>query len=107
MNPLMHPLIVRVADAPAIKPAVELGTPLLLTIAAVGIAILLVMIIRFKIQAFVAESHGMRGVARESYAELAAEARDWKDADLVAAREACHHTIDFSALLPKVDRLLS
>ena len=32
----------------------ELGTPLLLTIAAAGIALLLVMIIRFKIQAFVA-----------------------------------------------------
>ncbi|MFD2360861.1 MULTISPECIES: GntP family transporter [unclassified Arthrobacter] len=54
MNHLINPLIVRAADAPAIKPAVELGTPLLLTIAAVGIAILLVMIIRFKIQAFVA-----------------------------------------------------
>jgi uncharacterized protein len=53
------------------------------------------------------ESHGMRGVARESYAELAAEERDWKDADLVAAREACHHKIDFAAMLPKVDRLLS
>ena len=53
------------------------------------------------------ESHGMRGVARESYAELAEEERDWKDADLVAAREACHHKIDFSALLPEVDRLLS
>ncbi len=25
---------------------------------------------------------------------------DW-DADLVAAREACHHKIDFSALLPR------
>ena len=46
--------MVRAADAPAIKPAVELGTPLLLTIAAAGIALLLVMIIRFKIQAFVA-----------------------------------------------------
>ncbi len=32
----------------------ELGTPLLLTIAAAGIALLLVLIIRFKIQAFVA-----------------------------------------------------
>jgi aryl-alcohol dehydrogenase-like predicted oxidoreductase len=53
------------------------------------------------------ESHGMRGVAREAYAELAEEERDWKDADLVAAREACHHKIDFFALLPKVDRLLS
>lgn len=54
MNELMNPLILRAADAPAIKPAVELGTPLLLTIAALGIIVLLVMIIRFKIQAFVA-----------------------------------------------------
>ena len=46
--------MVRAADAPAIKPAVELGTPLLLTIAAAGVALLLVMIIRFKIPAFVA-----------------------------------------------------
>ena len=53
------------------------------------------------------EGHGMRGVAREEYAALADEARDWKDADLVAAREACHHKIDFSKLLPEVDRLLS
>ena len=37
----------------------------------------------------------------------AAQERDWSDADLVAAREACHHKIDFSALLPEVDRLLS
>ncbi len=54
MNPLINSLMVRAADAPVIKPAVELGTPLLLTIAALGIALLLVMIIRFKIQAFVA-----------------------------------------------------
>ncbi len=54
MNPLINTLAVRAADAPAIKPAVALGTPLLLTIAAAGVALLLVMIIRFKIQAFVA-----------------------------------------------------
>ena len=54
MNPLINSLMVRAADVAPIKPAVQLGTPLLLTIAAVGIAILLVMIIRFKIQAFVA-----------------------------------------------------
>ncbi len=53
------------------------------------------------------DSHGMPGLARESYAELAEEERDWKDADLIAAREACHHKIDFSSLLPKVDRLCS
>lgn len=53
MTPLLNSLMVRAADAPVIKPAVELGTPLLLTIAAAGVALLLVMIIRFKIQAFV------------------------------------------------------
>lgn len=52
------------------------------------------------------EDHGMRGVAREEYAALAAEERDWQGADLAAAREACHHKIDFANLLPEVDRLL-
>ncbi|SDL44037.1 GntP family transporter [Arthrobacter sp. ok362] len=54
MTPLLSSLMVRAADAPVIKPAVELGTPLLLTIAVAGVALLLLMIIRFKIQAFVA-----------------------------------------------------
>ncbi|MCA4134063.1 GntP family transporter [Arthrobacter sp. M4] len=54
MIPLLNTLAVSAADAPAIKPAVELGTPLLLAIAAAGIALLLVLIIRFKVQAFVA-----------------------------------------------------
>ncbi|HKU29790.1 MAG TPA: GntP family transporter [Arthrobacter sp.] len=54
MNPFITSLAVRAADAPAIKPAVDLGTPLLLTIAVAGVALLLLMIIRFKIQAFVA-----------------------------------------------------
>ncbi|WP_077488350.1 GntP family transporter [Sinomonas mesophila] len=57
MNPLTTLGIaaaVPLAETPPIKPAVELGTPLLLTIAALGVAVLLVMIIRFKIQAFVA-----------------------------------------------------
>jgi hypothetical protein len=53
------------------------------------------------------ETHGMRRHARDSYAELNDEDRNWKDADLVAAREACHYKIDFSSLLPEVDRLLS
>ncbi|QEH35765.1 L-glyceraldehyde 3-phosphate reductase [Aquisphaera giovannonii] len=52
------------------------------------------------------ESHGMRSVARESYAELAEEHRDWRGADLAAAREACHHKLDFARILPEVDRLL-
>ena len=52
------------------------------------------------------EDHGMRGVARDEYAALAPEERDWQGADLVAAREACHHKIDFANLLPEADRLL-
>ncbi|WP_165230193.1 aldo/keto reductase [Aquisphaera insulae] len=53
------------------------------------------------------DSHGMRTVARESYAELTEEDRGWRGADLAAAREACHHKVDFSRILPEVDRLLS
>jgi uncharacterized protein len=53
------------------------------------------------------EDHGMRSVARDEYAALALEERDWQGADLAAAREACHHKIDFANLLPEVDRLLS
>ncbi len=52
------------------------------------------------------DSHGIPSLAREAYAELSPEERDWKGADLAAAREACHHRIDFSAILPEVDRLL-
>ncbi|WP_026553727.1 GntP family transporter [Arthrobacter sp. 35W] len=53
MNTVINPLMLAAADTPVIKPAVELGTPLLLTIAAAGVALLLVMIVRFKIHAFV------------------------------------------------------
>jgi predicted aldo/keto reductase-like oxidoreductase len=53
------------------------------------------------------EEHGMRGHARECYAELSPEERDWAGADLEAARQACHNKIDFASLLPEVDRLLS
>ena len=52
------------------------------------------------------EHHGIRGVARDEYAALTEEERDWKGADLAAAREACHHKIDFANLLPDAERLL-
>ena len=52
------------------------------------------------------ESHGMRSVAREEFANLPAALRDWKGADLAAAQAACHHKLDFARLLPEVDRLL-
>jgi len=52
------------------------------------------------------EDHGIRSHARECYAGLSEAQRDWKGADLEAARRACHHKIDFARILPEVDRLL-
>jgi GntP family gluconate:H+ symporter len=54
MNLMLPALAVRAATAPPIAPAADLSTPLLLSIAAAGIGLLLVLIIRFKIQAFIA-----------------------------------------------------
>jgi predicted aldo/keto reductase-like oxidoreductase len=50
--------------------------------------------------------HGDRAVAREEYAKLSTEARDWSGADLEAARAACPGGLDFASLLPEVDRRL-
>ncbi|WP_435009660.1 aldo/keto reductase [Tundrisphaera lichenicola] len=52
------------------------------------------------------EDHGIRGYARDCYAGLSEAQRDWKEADLEAAREACHNKIDFARILPEADRLL-
>jgi predicted aldo/keto reductase-like oxidoreductase len=52
------------------------------------------------------EHFGSRRQARENYAELSPEERDWQGADLEAAREACPSKLDFAQLLPEVDRLL-
>ena len=48
------------------------------------------------------EHHGHRADARRQYAEMAAAARDWRGADLEAARAACHSHLDFADLLPRV-----
>lgn len=53
------------------------------------------------------QQHGDRAIAREEYAKLAAEARDWSGADLEAARAACPGNLDFARLLPEVDRRLA
>lgn len=53
------------------------------------------------------QHHGDRAIARREYAALSAEARDWSDADLEAAREACPSGLDFARLLPEVDRHLA
>jgi aryl-alcohol dehydrogenase-like predicted oxidoreductase len=53
------------------------------------------------------QHHGDRVEARRQYAALPPEARDWSDADLAAARDACPSRLDFARLLPEVDRHLS
>ena len=53
------------------------------------------------------EHHGDRVDARARYAALGAEARDWSDADLDAARLACPNRLDFARLLPEVVRRLA
>jgi predicted aldo/keto reductase-like oxidoreductase len=53
------------------------------------------------------EHHGDRAFAREQYAKLTSERRDWSGADLEAARRACPNRLDFARLLPQVDRCLA
>jgi uncharacterized protein len=53
------------------------------------------------------EHHGHRTEARKQYAEMADTARDWRGADLDAARAACPSHLDFADLLPKVDQYLA
>jgi hypothetical protein len=53
------------------------------------------------------EHHGLRAEARRCYAELSPEARDWSNADLQAARDACPNHLDFARLMPEVDRRLA
>ena len=53
------------------------------------------------------EDLGARVMAREEYAALTDEERDWHGADLEAARDACHSHLDFARLLPKVDKYLA
>jgi predicted aldo/keto reductase-like oxidoreductase len=52
------------------------------------------------------EHHGARLWAREAYAQLTQEERNWHGADLAAASAACPTRLDFAQLLPEVDRLL-
>ena len=52
------------------------------------------------------EHHGHRAEARRQYAAMADSARDWKGADLDAARLACPSHLDFADLLPRADECL-
>ncbi|RUL89119.1 aldo/keto reductase [Tautonia sociabilis] len=53
------------------------------------------------------EHHGYKAEARRLYAELTDAQRDWRGADLDAARRACPNGLNFTKLLPKVDELLA
>jgi aryl-alcohol dehydrogenase-like predicted oxidoreductase len=53
------------------------------------------------------EHHGDRAAARQLYAALPPEARDWSGADLGAARVACPNHLDFAKLLPEVEKRLA
>jgi uncharacterized protein len=52
------------------------------------------------------DHHGYRSEARRLYGELGAEARDWRGADLEAARRACPNQLNFAELLPRANKVL-
>jgi predicted aldo/keto reductase-like oxidoreductase len=53
------------------------------------------------------DHHGYRAEARRLYAELGDSARDWRGADLAAARHACPNQLDFAKLLPRAEKVLA
>ena len=53
------------------------------------------------------QQHGDRSIARQEYAALSVEARDWAGADLEAAQAACPGNLNFAKLLPEVERHLA
>jgi uncharacterized protein len=53
------------------------------------------------------DQYGYRSEARQLFAEMPDEERDWTNADLDAARQACPNHLDFAALLKRVERRLA
>lgn len=53
------------------------------------------------------DHHGYRGEAKRLYSLMPAEARDWRNADLDAARRVCPGKLDFAALLRRADQALA
>jgi len=53
------------------------------------------------------DQYGYRGEARRLYGQLSESQRNWTGADLEAARRACPNRLDFTSLLPRVDRDLA
>jgi aryl-alcohol dehydrogenase-like predicted oxidoreductase len=53
------------------------------------------------------DQYGYRNHARRLFAEMSDEARDWTNADLEAACQACPNHLDFASLLERVERYLA
>ncbi len=53
------------------------------------------------------EMDGCRATARQAYSALTSIERDWHDADLAAASNACVSNLDFAALLPRAEDKLA
>ena len=53
------------------------------------------------------DQYGYRGEARRLYSALPDSERNWQGADLDAAQRACPNHLDFTTLLPRVDRHLA
>ena len=53
------------------------------------------------------EQYGYRSDARRLYAAMDPSERDWKGADLEAARQACPNHLNFASLLPEAERHLA
>jgi hypothetical protein len=53
------------------------------------------------------ERDGLRDKARQVYASLSPEERDWHGADLAAASAACACKLDFATLLPRAEEKLA
>jgi hypothetical protein len=53
------------------------------------------------------EADGCRTEARQAYAALPPEQRDWQGADLAAASQACISKLDFASILPRAEEKLA
>jgi predicted aldo/keto reductase-like oxidoreductase len=53
------------------------------------------------------DQYGYRGEAKRLYRQMSERDRNWTGADLDAARLACPNRLDFTTLLPKIDRDLA
>lgn len=53
------------------------------------------------------DQYGYRNEAKRLYGQMSERDRNWAGADLAAAHQACPNRLNFSALLPRIDRNLA